>query len=92
MMLLEPEAYKAIGISVVFGLAVAGAVAMPLVRAYAKRLEKGTPGLAREDADLLAARVRMLEDQASKMQELEERLDFAERLLAQQRDAPRIGP
>lgn len=39
----------------------------------------------------LEDRVAELEVQQARFQELEERLDFAERLLAQQREAPRLG-
>jgi hypothetical protein len=40
----------------------------------------------------LEDRVADLEQAQARVLELEERLDFAERLLAQQRDASRIGP
>jgi hypothetical protein len=40
----------------------------------------------------LERRVGELEAKQQRVAELEERLDFAERLLAQQRDAPRVGP
>lgn len=33
-----------------------------------------------------------LEGQQGRMLELEERLDFTERMLAQQRETPRVGP
>jgi hypothetical protein len=39
---------------------------------------------------LLEDRVAELEAQQARLQELEERLDFAERLLAQKREAPRL--
>jgi hypothetical protein len=39
----------------------------------------------------LRARVGELEDGLFRIQELEERVDFAERMLAQQRDAPKLG-
>lgn len=40
----------------------------------------------------LERRVGELEARQQRVAELEERLDFAERLLAQQRDASRVGP
>jgi len=40
----------------------------------------------------LERRVGELEAGQRRVAELEERVDFAERLLAQQRDAPRVGP
>ncbi len=39
----------------------------------------------------LQGRVAELEQQVDRLHELEERLDFTERLLAQQREQPRIG-
>jgi len=45
-----------------------------------------------ERLEELERRVGELEAGQRRVAELEERLDFAERLLAQQRDAPRIGP
>jgi hypothetical protein len=67
----------------------------PLVRALARRLEGRAAGahLTGEVEDL-RARVQELEAQQGRMQELEERLDFAERLLVRQREGERerIGP
>ena len=45
-----------------------------------------------ERVEELERRVGELEAGQRRVAELEERLDFAERLLAQQRDAPRVGP
>lgn len=70
---------------------VGGIVLFPLVRAYARRLERGA-----EDADLrdevvqLRERVAELEHNSVAMQELEERMDFAERLLAQRGEQVRL--
>ncbi|HEU5358853.1 MAG TPA: hypothetical protein VFU45_07030 [Gemmatimonadales bacterium] len=57
---------------------VAGVIFLyPLVRAWARRLEGGVP---RDDSDLqLGARVEHLEQ---RLADAEERLDFAERMLA----------
>ena len=66
----------------------------PLGKAWAKRIE-GAGGQV--DARVFPAveelqgKVAELEERVQHMQELEERLDFAERLLAQQREQPRIG-
>lgn len=49
----------------------------------------GGPALQGELAQL-RERVEALEDAAVKIQEFEERLDFAERLLTQQRDRPPV--
>jgi len=46
--------------------------------------ERGT-GAGSAEVQQLRARVEALEDAAGRVQELEERLDFAERLLTQQR-------
>lgn len=64
----------------------------PLGRAMARRLE-GTAG--REEmtgADMagIAERVAELEQRDTRIAELEERLDFAERMLTQQREAERL--
>jgi hypothetical protein len=62
----------------------------PLAQALARRLE-GRPGSgAQLDHDLadLRSRVHELEAQQGRVMELEERLDFAERLLARQRPEP----
>ncbi len=45
-----------------------------------------------ERVEELERRVGELEAGQHRVAELEERLDFAERLLARQRDAPRVGP
>jgi len=47
--------------------------------------ERGAGG-GSEDVQQLRARVEQLEDMAARVQDLEERLDFTERVLAQQRE------
>ena len=66
-------------------------VLWPLVRAVARRIEAGA-ALAEGRAELegLRERVRLLEASQPRLGELEERLDFAERLLAQQREPDRL--
>lgn len=68
---------------------VAGGVLLlwPLVRALARRLEgRSTPDPAvQAELEDLRARMHDLEIQQGRMGELEERLDFTERLLAQDR-------
>lgn len=66
----------------------------PLGRALARRIEGGAgggadPGMARRVAEL-EAQVAELERRADRVPELEERLDFAERLLARQADQQRL--
>ena len=63
----------------------------PLVRAFARRLDTGghrTELLA--ELEGLRSRVDQLEAGQAQMAELEERLDFAERLLAQAKEANRL--
>jgi hypothetical protein len=83
-----------IALTVVGGALLAWKLLGPLAQALARRLEgraAGDPGTGRELTEL-QVRVRELEAQQGRVLELEERLDFTERLLAQQRDATRIGP
>ena len=74
-------------------VAVAAAVATP-VGAYAAIVAtraiwvKGEPGkLSAEDAAALRERVEELESQVARLGELEDRLDFTERMLSQARSA-----
>ena len=73
-------------------LAVVFMLALPLVRALARRLEGRTapdPALTAE-VEELRARVAELELHQGRVHELEERIDFTERLLAQQREQARL--
>jgi hypothetical protein len=69
---------------------VAGFILYPLVRALARRLEGGHADEARLQADLQELRGRVVELEGAR-NELEERLDFTERLLAQAREPDRLG-
>jgi hypothetical protein len=64
----------------------------PLGKALATRLEGRRPG-ADEAVELAELRERLqeLEQREARIHELEERLDFTERLLAQQREQPRLN-
>lgn len=68
------------------------ALVWPLIKAIARRIEGGAAG-AELQAELegLRERVRHLEEMQPRMAELEERVDFAERLLAQPQRQERIG-
>jgi hypothetical protein len=66
----------------IVALIVAGVVLYPLLRALARRIEHKVSGGAQEEIDELRSRVMMIEEQAMRVPELEERLDFAERMLA----------
>lgn len=58
-----------------------------LDRRHELRLAEGG-GVASADVEQLQERMEILEEQVFRVQELEERLDFAERLLAQHSDRP----
>ena len=64
----------------------------PLGRAWAKRIEgaRGDDETTHRLEDV-ESRLQTLELTQERMLELEERLDFAERLLAREKDIPRIG-
>lgn len=67
--------------------AIGGLVAIlrgPLGRAIARRIEGSAPS-SEVELEELQARVAALEGRESELLELHERLDFAERLLAQRR-------
>ena len=86
---LPPPVFVMIVLSIIAGGVL---VLWPLVRAIAHRIEGRTadPELRRELEDL-RMRVREIEGEQARFGELEERLDFAERLLAQGRaEAPRL--
>lgn len=68
----------------------------PIGRAIADRIRSGVPAAGDESVHRLQeTQQALLEDLEAVRQELsevQERLDFTERLLAQHRDAPRVGP
>jgi hypothetical protein len=83
---------------VVFLIPLAGitalvALGLPLVRGVVRYLERKGAGAAggfeaealRSEVDDLRARLELVENTTGRLTELEERLDFAERLLTQQR-------
>jgi hypothetical protein len=78
---------------VLFVVSVALVLKGPLGRALAKRIE-GSRAADHDTAQRLEeveARLQTLELTQERMLELEERLDFAERLLAREMDTPRLG-
>ena len=84
-MVMPPQMVALITIAIVAGVAL---VLYPIARAIARRLE-GRGGMSNEvlqQVDELRERVRDLESTQHRVAELEERLDFTERLLAQRRD------
>ena len=67
------------------------ALIWPLARAFAKRIEGGAPlAEMQSELDSLRERVRQLEEIAPRMSELEERVDFTERIVAQGREPDRL--
>ncbi len=74
---------------IIAGLAAATLVLWPLVRALARRLEgKGAQSAALQaEVDELRGRVHELEGTQSRLLDLEERLDFTERILTQKEPA-----
>jgi hypothetical protein len=72
------------------GFAALGIFFGPLGRALGRRIEGGarpTETLSPE----VEARLLDVDQMRQRLGELEERLDFTERMLAQQREAPRLG-
>lgn len=65
----------------------------PLMRAFARRLEgkSGTDPALRADLDQMQQRLGEVDALQHRVAELEERVDFTERLLAQAHDPPEQG-
>ena len=83
-MVMPPQMVALITIAAVAGIAL---VLYPIARAIARRLEGRVAGNELlQQVDELRERVRDLEASQHRVLELEERLDFTERLLAQRRD------
>lgn len=85
-----PEEVLIAGVLII-GIIVTGVILFPIIRAWARRIEgrSADPALAGE-VEHLRARVAELEGIDHRMAELEERVDFSERLLAQGREAQPI--
>lgn len=65
------------------------AMLWPLIRAIARRIEGGAPTAEMQgELEALRERVQHLEATQVRMAELEERVDFAERLLTRGQEAP----
>jgi hypothetical protein len=76
---------------VIAALAATTIILWPIVRAFARRLEgkSGDPAL-RAEVEQLHARLGEVDTLQTRIDDLEERLDFAERLLAQSREPDRL--
>jgi len=80
------------GIAVMLGLTATAVLRGPLGKALARRLEgpAALPDTSAQQLEDLQVRLADLEVQVGRMHELEERLDFTERLLARQADPGRL--
>jgi len=80
---ISPEQTKILGVVVVMVTAFVAAVLYPIARAYARRLEgRGPSPDTTRYLEQLSARVERVEAEQERLLELENRLDFAERLLS----------
>ncbi len=67
------------------------ALIWPLIRAIARRIEGGGANAEMQtELEGLRERVRLLEEMPPRMAELEERVDFTDRIVAQGREADRL--
>ena len=83
---LPPE-WVAPFLAVVILICIGAWLLMPLIRAWAKRIEaRGHDAASSEELIQIRERLAELELSEVRMHELEERLDFAERLLAQRNE------
>jgi len=81
-------------------LATTGGVVVPIGIAFARRIARGGSGAAverevlamREELDQLRAEVEGVHGRLAQVDEIQERLDFAERLLAQVKDKGALPP
>lgn len=78
------------GVAIGFGLSMV-ALAWRRARALREAPASVSGEVPAERVMILEERVAELEAQQGRMLELEERLDFAERLLSRQREQPRLG-
>ena len=82
------------------GMATGVILAYPIIRVAVRFVERKILGGApsgeiaalREDVRVVQDRMESLESGDHRLTELEERVDFAERMLTQGRDASQIGP
>jgi Tfp pilus assembly protein PilO len=87
-MVMPPQMVALIAIAAIAGMAV---VLYPLARAIARRLEgRSIDAGLQQQFEELRERVQDLEGTQHRVAELEERLDFTERLLAQRRDVEQL--
>ena len=80
----------AAGVVVVFTLLFT--VVVPIGRALVRRMEGRGPDSGVGELEEIRSRLQQLEAREARVAELEERLDFAERLLTREREALPPGP
>jgi hypothetical protein len=91
---LDPRLQETIlfGLLIIASAVVAIFVLRPFFRAIANRIEgKAVPQNVRAEIDQLREQVGEVEGLRQRMHELEDRLEFTERLLAQRRDQELLG-
>ncbi len=83
---------EAIAVFILVSIIAGTLLLWPLIRAFARRIEnKGQLGAGgQEELDQLRQRVAQLEELPHRVMELEERADFAERMLTQTREPERL--
>jgi flagellar biosynthesis/type III secretory pathway M-ring protein FliF/YscJ len=77
---------------VVFALVAATIILWPVMRALARRLEgKSADAALRAEVDRLQQRLEEMDAMHGRMAELEERVDFTERMLTRGQESPEPG-
>lgn len=77
----------ALGVGIIIIASTLSKAFVPLLRAHANRVER--EGSSGGDTARLS---EQLDEVQTRLGEVEERLDFAERMIAQQRESERLGP
>jgi Tfp pilus assembly protein PilO len=89
---MSQDAPKMVLMIVLAALTAAVIILWPIMRAFGRRMEQkgGVDPALKGEVEHLHQRLAELEPMQARVAELEERLDFAERLLAQGKDAERL--
>ncbi|HKV75185.1 MAG TPA: hypothetical protein VJN95_11740 [Gemmatimonadales bacterium] len=81
-----------VGILGACGLTALGVLRGPVGKAWARKIEGEAGGATAAEIEALYARIEHLEAGQERVAELEERVDFAERLLTRQKDQEQLSP
>ncbi len=81
-----------VGILGACGLTFLAVLRGPVGKAWARKIDGGEGGPMSAEIDALYARIEQLEAGQDRIAELEERVDFAERLLTRQREPDQLSP